>query len=453
MYDIRDPKFWDEGDLDKELRRVFDVCHTCRMCFSYCPSFPSLFDAIDRHEERGEGEVEALTAEEMEPVVDQCWQCKLCYVKCPYTPPHKFMVDFPRLLMRAKLVKVRKHGVKLRERILGDPDRLGRLNAGRLAAFANWANRQPVFRRALERLLGIHRKRQLPRFARVTFSKWFDDRQRRPSPGLRPPSPAAAGEGHSCPSVVEGPGEGPRVVLFPTCSIDYNYPQVGVAAVQVLEHNGKSVERPNVVCCGLPALDGGDLDTAIARVEENVKTLLPLVREGKPVVVLAPSCGLTMKQEWPQLVPTEECKEVAAAVMDAGEYLLKERAAGRLDVNFPAPQGSIAYHVPCHLRAQNIGQPFRAILGGVPETTVEPIEQCSAFDGTWGMKTEFYETSRRCAGKLCGAIKGANASRVMSDCMLAGLNVAEETGTAPSHPLEVLRDAYGIATEADAPRC
>ncbi|MEK6374933.1 MAG: heterodisulfide reductase-related iron-sulfur binding cluster [Acidobacteriota bacterium] len=435
MFDIRDPKFWDDADLDREMRRVFDVCHTCRMCFSYCPSFPALFDAIDRHEERGEGEVEALTAEEMTPVVDQCWQCKLCYVKCPYTPPHKFMVDFPRLMMRAKLVKVRKHGVAFRERVLGDPDRLGRLNAGRLAAFANWANRQPVFRRALERLLGIHRKRQLPSFARTMFARWFDGRK--PSPGL---------SGHPLPQGGRGAG-GEGVALFPSCSVDYNYPQVGIAAVQVLEHNGKSIERPNVVCCGLPALDGGDLDTAIRRVEQNVETLLPLVRAGKPVVVLAPSCGLMMKQEWPQLVPTEECKEVAAATMDIGEYLLKERAAGRLDVNFTAPQGSIAYHIPCHLRAQNIGQPFRAILGGVPGTTIEPIEQCSAFDGTWGMKTEFYETSRRCAGKLCDAIKSAGAGRVISDCMLAGLNVAEETGTAPSHPIEVLRDAYGLPTD------
>ncbi len=438
MLDIRDPKFFDQADLDREMRRVFDVCHTCRMCFSYCPSFPALFDAIDRHEECGEGEVEALTAEEMTPVVDQCWQCKLCYVKCPYTPPHKFAVDFPRLLIRAKLVKARQHGVALRERVLGDPDRLGRMNAGRLAAFANWANRQPACRRALERLLGIHRKRQLPPFARTTFGRWFNRRKGAPSPGA-----LASLGGHPLPQSGRGAG-GEGVALFATCSVDYNYPQVGIAAVQVLEHNGKSIERPRVVCCGLPALDGGDLHTAIRRVEQNVETLLPLVRSGKPVVVLAPSCGLMMKQEWPQLVPTEECKEVAAATMDVGEYLLKEKAAGRLDVNFTAPQGSIAYHIPCHLRAQNIGQPFRAILGGVPGTTIEPIEQCSAFDGTWGMKREYYETSRRCAGKLCGAIKGANADRVISDCMLAGLNVAEETGIAPSHPIEVLRDAYGL---------
>src|SRR5216684_3123578 len=233
MYDLRDPKFYDEADLEKEMRRVFDVCHTCRMCFNYCTSFPSLFNAVDRHEERGEGEVEALTVAELYDVVDLCWQCKLCYVKCPYTPPHKFSIDFPRLLMRAKIVKTRRDGIRFRERVLGDPDRIGRLSAGRLSAFANWANRRPLLRRGLERVLGIHRQRQLPSYARTTFTRWFRRRKNQ--------------------------SNGSKVALFATCSVDYNYPQVGVAAVQVLERNGKSVENPPVVCCGLPALDGGDV--------------------------------------------------------------------------------------------------------------------------------------------------------------------------------------------------
>jgi len=419
LYDIRDPRFYDEADLDREMRRVFDVCHTCRMCFSYCPSFPSLFDAIDRHEERGEGEVDALTPEEMTPVVDLCWQCKLCYVKCPYTPPHKFAVDFPRLLMRAKIVKAKRDGIRVRERVLGDPDRLARLNAGALAAVANWANRQPALRRGLEKLLGIHRKRLLPSYARTPFRRWF----RRRTPATN---------------------DGESVALFATCSVDYNYPQVGVAAVQVLERNGKSVVNPSVVCCGLPALDGGDVDAAIRKIEQNVQTLLPLVRAGMPVVVLAPSCGLMMKSEWPALVPTDECREVVAKTVDIGEYLSKEKAAGRLDTNFSVPQGTIAYHIPCHLRAQNVGQPFRALLESVPGTKVEAIEQCSAFDGTWGMKTEFYEASRKCSGKLCSAITNANAGRLVSDCMLAGLNMIEGTGCAPSHPIEAMRDAYGV---------
>src|SRR5581483_2512218 len=155
-------------------------------------------------------------------------------------------------------------------------------------------------------------------------------------------------------------------------------------AVQVLEHNGKTVINPPVVCCGLPALDGGDVDTAIGRIETNLEVLLPVVRAGVPVIVLAPSCGLMIKQEWPRLVPTDDCRAVAAATMDLGEYLAKEKAAGRLKTDFTVPQGTIAYHIPCHLRAQNVGQPFRAILESVPGTKVETIEQCSAFDGTWG---------------------------------------------------------------------
>jgi glycerol-3-phosphate dehydrogenase subunit C len=421
MYDIRDPKFYDEADLENEMRRVFDVCHTCRMCFSYCGSFPSLFDAIDKHEERGEGEVDALTTLEFKPVVDLCWQCKLCYVKCPYTPPHKFAVDFPRLMMRAKLVKARREGIRFRERILGDPDRMGRMSTGRAAAFANWANRRPLLRRGLQRVLGIHRKRLLPTFAKTTFARWFRKRKRNV--------------------------DGAKVALFATCSVDYNYPQVGIAAVQVLERNGKSVENPPVVCCGLPAMDGGDVDGAIRKIEENLKVLLPIVREGKPILVLQPSCSLMMKSEWPQLVPTDACREVAKATLDIGEYLAKEKSGGRLDLNFTKPQGSIAYHIPCHLRAQNVGQPFRGILESIPGTTVEPIEQCSAFDGTWGMKTEFYESSRKCGGKLCGAIKGSNAQCIISDCMLAGLNMIEGTGKSPSHPLETLRDAYGLVPE------
>ena len=83
MQEISDPSYFEEASLDAELRRVFDVCHGCRMCFNYRPSFPSLFDSIDRHEEKGEGEVAALTGKEMDEVVDLCYQCKLCYVKCP----------------------------------------------------------------------------------------------------------------------------------------------------------------------------------------------------------------------------------------------------------------------------------------------------------------------------------------------------------------------------------
>ncbi len=420
--DLRDPSFYDEAALDRELVRIFDICHGCRMCFNYCPSFPALFDAIDRHEARGEGETHALIRDEKWKVVDLCYQCKLCYVKCPYTPPHEFNVDFPRLMLRAKATRARREGVTRQDRFLGDPDRTARRATGVAAPLVNWVNGSKRLRAVVESAVGIHRDRVLPPFARETFERWF----RRTRPGA-----PAAGER--------------TVVLFETCAVNYNYPHLGAAAVQVLEHNGLRVVRPPERCCGMPALDGGDVEGAVATARANVETLVPFVERGVPVVVLSPTCGYTVKQEWPELVGTEAARRVAAHALDVGEFLAREHAAKRLRTEFTRPQGVLGYHVPCHLRAQNIGAPFTALMNLIPDTRVEPIERCSAFDGTWGMKREYYELSRKYARKLSRALEDAQPARLVSDCPLAGLNVTEDLGVTPAHPVEVLRDAYGLA--------
>lgn len=417
--DPRAAGFFDEAAVDQELRRVFDVCHTCRMCFSYCPSFPSLFEAVDAHEKKGEGEVAALTSAEMRDVVDLCYQCKLCYVKCPYTPPHQFDVDFPRLMLRAKAARARREGVTRQDKILGDPDALARRATGALAPLVNWVNGRAALRVVLEKTAGIHRDRLLPPFADETFERWMDRRA--------------------------GSSSERTVAIFQTCSVNYNWPEIGAAAVQVLEHNGYRVVRPPQRCCGMPALDGGDVDAATDLARHNVRSLAPLVKEGVPIVALGPTCGYTIKQEWLGLCGTEEARAVAAHVQDIGEFLAKERAAGRMAAPLRVSQGKLAYHVPCHLRAQNIGTPFLALLQAIPGTAVDAVERCSAFDGTWGMKTEYYALSKKYAEKLVAALDGAGADRLVSDCPLAGINVTEALGRVPVHPVEVLRDAYGLA--------
>src|SRR5262249_30393958 len=173
---------------------------------------------------------------------------------------------------------------------------------------------------------------------------------------------------------------------------------------------GFRVVRPPQRCCGMPALDGGDVDAAVASARVNVEALAPLVERGVPVVALGPTCGCTIKQEWAALVGTDAARRVAAGVLDVGEFLLREHGAGRLDVRFTVPQGKLGYHVPCHLRAQNVGAPFATLMALVPGTTVEPIERCSAFDGTWGMKREYYDFSRQYARKLARALRDAQAA-------------------------------------------
>ena len=135
-YNPNEPKYWDHTALDQERHRAFDLCNGCRLCFRYCQSFPILFDAVETY-----GDVRRLPTETTHQILDACFQCKLCYTNCPYTEAegHAFRLDFPSLLQRANAVRRRDEGIPLRERVLGNPDGIGRV--GTLTPrLANWAN-------------------------------------------------------------------------------------------------------------------------------------------------------------------------------------------------------------------------------------------------------------------------------------------------------------------------
>jgi Fe-S oxidoreductase len=169
-YDPDDPRYWDPDLLGKEVTRVFEICHGCRMCFKYCDSFPDLFSLLD---EQYDGDVTRVTSSETARVMDSCFQCKLCEVQCPYTPRdgHEFQLDFPKLVHRFTAQRTRREGLELRDRLLGDPDTAGSLARATLG-LANTMNRVGVHRWFLEKVVGIHREKQLPDFARTTFLRW-----------------------------------------------------------------------------------------------------------------------------------------------------------------------------------------------------------------------------------------------------------------------------------------
>src|SRR5881394_4529225 len=139
-FDIRTPQFWDRSDVDGELRRVYDICGGCRRCLPLCPSFKVLFDRLDV--DAVDGDVEKLPTRDVKEVVDLCYQCKLCFNHCPYTPPHRWEVDFPRLMLRAKAARAAKEGVSWQDRWLGNTDALGTLGSA-TAPVSNWANSFP----------------------------------------------------------------------------------------------------------------------------------------------------------------------------------------------------------------------------------------------------------------------------------------------------------------------
>ncbi len=421
-FDLQSKEFWDASALDKELRRVFDVCHGCRRCFNLCPSFSSLFDLIDG---RGE-DVNNLTPADITTVVALCYQCKLCYNHCPYTPPHYWRIDFPRLMLRAKAVGAKREGVPLQDKILGRPDQIGRM--GRmLAPLINVANRMKPFRLLLEKVVGIHRDRTLPIYHRETFADWFRRQSRQ--------------------RLHRGEKRDVKVALFYTCSVNYNDPAVGRATVAVLQRNGIEVIVPEQKCCGMPALDGGDVALALDHVAYNVERLAEVVHQGYDIVIPGPTCSYMLKREYPLLLPTEEARRVAEHSFDICEYLMRRYEQGQLDTAFQTMTQRIAYHVPCHLRAQNIGYKSRDLLRLIPGTSVRVIEQCSAVDGTWGLKKEYYPLSLKVASKLFREIETTPPDIVVSDCPLAALQIVQGTKRKPLHPIQVLARAYGIESE------
>jgi Fe-S oxidoreductase len=422
--DIRAPAFWDPPKVDTELRRVYDICNGCRRCLPLCPSFKVMFDRLDVEEV--DGDIDRLPQRNLHEVVDLCYQCKLCYNHCPYTPPHRWAVDFPRLMLRARASTARQQGVKLQDRVLGNTELVGTL--GRLTApLSNWMNEFSVHRAFMQWVVGIHKDRRLPRFHRQTFSRWFRSRRPQPAPGAATtPTPSR------------------KVALFATCTVEYNEPAIGRATVRVLERNGVDVSLPTQRCCGMPYLDGGAVDEARALIRDNIRTLAAQVRAGREIVVPGPTCSYMLKQEYPWLDDSEDAKLVAGHTRDLFEYLARLHADGALDTRFTQPLGGVTYHVPCHLRAQNIGTRSADVLRAVPGTSVTVVERCSAVDGTWGFKKEYFELSLKVAKPLFDAVTGGSPAVAATDCPLAALQIGQGTGVQAAHPIQLLARAYGL---------
>lgn len=429
-YNPHEAKYWDKDALEKELIRAFDLCNGCRMCFKFCQSFPTLFDGYDTH-----GDVRRLPMATRDRIIDECFQCKLCYTQCPYTEAegHEFKLDFPRLLMRANAVRRRERGIPLREKLLSNPDRLAAL-ARPTAALANFANTFRPHRILMEKVMGIHRDKLLPSFASTSFTAWAAREQQR-----------------------SGQGTGDPVVLFSTCFVNHNKPEVGQAAFRVLQHNNCRIACPELNCCGMPALDGGDVAFAIAQARRNVGILLPFVEQGYKVAVLNPTCSLMMRHEYPELLNdpadpalADAAKTVAAATLDVSDFLFGLRKEGRFKEDFKStPAGNVAYHAPCHLRMQNVGFRGRDLMRRIPQLKPVTTTECCGHDGTWAMKKEFFELSLKNGAKAFEGMREAGAEVWTSDCPMAALHFEQACGKHVVHPIQVLDRAYredGFAT-------
>jgi glycerol-3-phosphate dehydrogenase subunit C len=432
------PEFADRGNTQAEMRRVFDICHTCRRCFNLCDAFPRLFDLIDNS---STGELDAVSDSDFAKVAEACTLCDMCFMtKCPYVPPHPFDVDFPHVMLRYRAVLFKEGALPRHRRELAKTDRNGRL-ARFAAPLANWASnrRNRLLRALFEKLLGIDRRAQLPLYHRRTFM--------------------ARAKASSPPRDGSAPAAGRQAVLFATCFANYNNPGIGEAARAVLAKNGVESLPLYPCCCGMPQLEQGDLG-AVARSARKVAAALePYIDQGYDIIALVPSCALMLKFEWPLVVPEEAVEKLARATFDISEYIVDIARKEGLAPSLSALEGGVTLHIACHARAQNMGQKAAEMLRLLPDTEISVIERCSGHGGTWGVLKDNFATAIK-IGRPVARQAAANAKPTLaSECPLAGMHILQgmeafgEEKALPAkalHPIELLARAYGL-TGFEAP--
>ncbi|WP_394295354.1 heterodisulfide reductase-related iron-sulfur binding cluster [Natronorubrum bangense] len=365
-------------DFDDEdgIGSLIEQCNGCSKCRTtdsgvMCPSYRAeetevtstrgranaLRAAID-----GRLDEDAITSDWFtEEVLDRCLACKACETECPTG------VDMAKLKTELKHQKHQQDGVPLRSRVFANVRTLNRLGSA-LAPISNRLASIGSGRDILERIVGIDRRRELPAFASESFLEWFD--------GHVPHSTA---------------GERGRVVLFPDCYMAYNHPEVGRAAVRVLEGCGYAVSVPDVSCCGRPALSQGMIDHAREDAADNAETLAGYTQTDVPVLSGEPSCVSALR-EYDDIL--ENAAGVPNAATSVSAFLLEEVGDDLVELVSTGGTDHVAVHTHCHSTAKGFDRAPVALLerAGYDVDIVDAT--CCGMAGAFGYESEHYDLSR-----------------------------------------------------------
>jgi len=313
----------------------------------------------------------ALTSREMYEVMDLCVGCKACKAECPSN------VDMAKLKHEFLSAYHDAHGLPLRARAFGNVAAMGPLGCA-TAPVSNWILRGAPMRWLLDRALGIDARRRVPAFTRHRFSRWFAARRR----AAAAPAPAA--------SALPGGG---RVLLLVDTFTEFYYPEIGRAAVRLLEAAGCEVALAPTVCCGRPMISNGMLREARALAETNVARLRGAAERGVPIVGLEPSCALALKDEYTDLVPGDAADTVARQTFLFEEFLAVLQAAG-VRPPYATQERRVVLHGHCQQKAMVGIEPSLAALRAVPGWRVEVVDSgCCGMAGAFGVEREHYEIS------------------------------------------------------------
>lgn len=419
----------------EEIMHASRACNGCGACRSQadhvrmCPIFrfvpseeasPRAKANLVRGILTGQLDLDALSREEFKAVADLCVNCQMCRLECPAS------VDIPKLMIEAKGAYVAVNGLRLSDWMMARVDRVCSLGSV-FAPISNWVLGNPAARWLLEKTTGIARGRKLPRFARRTFLQIAARRR------LTRPARHA----------------GRKVALFTDVYATYHDPQLAEALVAVLEHNGVSVYvPPNQKSSGMSMISVGALDLARRRAEHNVTVLAEAVRQGYHVLAMEPSAALCLMREYPALLDDEDSRLVAANTSEACTYLWNLHRGGQLALDLRPIHATLAYHMPCHLKALEVGSPGENLLRLIPALRVSTTEKgCSGMAGTFGLKRENFRNSLRAGWGLISSLRQPGFNAGTTECSTCKFQMEQGTEKPTVHPLKLLALAYGLMPE------
>jgi FAD/FMN-containing dehydrogenase/Fe-S oxidoreductase len=388
-----------------------------------CPSYMATRN--EQHSTRGRANAlhavisgrvprEEWTGKALYDVLDLCLECKACKTECPSN------VDMAKLKYEFLSHYYAAHGTPLRARLFGHIAQLNHLGQ-QVAPLANWLAESPFGKWILAQI-GLAPQRTFPAFARQAFSQWFT---------TRPHRPRAAPRG--------------QVVLFHDTFVEYNCPEVGQAATHLLE-----AARFEVVlvqqrrCCGRPAISKGLLERARQDARRNIALLQPYAQRGVPIVGIEPSCILTLREDYLDLVPEADARLVAQQALTIDEFLYQLHQRGALDLQFTTARKRVLLHGHCHQKALVGTAPTLAVLRLPAGYEVQEIPSgCCGMAGSFGYEAEHYELSMHIGNqRLFPAVRAADKSvELVADGISCRQQIQHATGRRARHLAEVLWDA------------
>jgi FAD/FMN-containing dehydrogenase/Fe-S oxidoreductase len=410
--------------------RAVEMCSGVGACRktaggTMCPSYMVTRDEI--HTTRGRanllrlvmtGELTAredgLDNETLHEALDLCLQCKACKSECPSK------VDMAKLKAEVLYQRYQNRPRPLSHLLLGQIFRLNPIAAA-TAPLANATLRNPVFKWLLEHAAGIDRRRTLPTFAYKHFRKWFRGHPIDPRAGNRGP-----------------------VVMLDDCFTTYNNPEVGIAAVRVLEAAGYAVELAGLACCGRPAISKGLLPLARELASTNVQKLASYARRGIPIVGCEPSCLVTLVDEYREFRLGADAEAVARASVMVDAFVADRRAVP--DLRLSSRPGRVLVHGHCQQKAVLGTAGTLSALRRVPDLEVKELDSgCCGMAGSFGYERGHYEVSEALARRiLIPATMADPAARLVAPGFSCRSQVHGLAGIEARHPIEVIAEQLVI---------